>query len=173
MAIVAGTDATKTNIQDEVDAEVNTEAETATVWFPGSTPTFIDLTKVGVLDNPLTSLLAASDVEAAEIVDLIADNALQSTRFRLAHAGLIGGVDHGIQVTSLTAVFELPFAEFGTIGPDFSIQAGEDVTAAGLNSAITSISDLLVTHRITSSVIELQICHSSCHVNCHSSRGRR
>lgn len=173
MAIVAGTDVTKTNIQDETDAEVNTEAETAAVWFVGNTPTFIDLTKVGALDNPLTSLLAASDIPASEITDLISDNALQTTRFRRAHAGLIGGTDHGIQVTALTAVFELSFPAFGTIGPDFDIEAGDDVSAANLNSAITSISDLLVTHRTTSSVIDVQICHSSCHVNCHSSRGRR
>lgn len=176
MAIVINDDAIKADVSAEVDAEINTEAEAATVWFePGSLPSFIDTSKTDVLSNPLTSTLpgGSTTMIASEVTDLIADNALQSSRFRRAHAGRIGGPDHGINVTALTPVFELSSPLLGTIGSDFDIEAGDDVSAANLNAAVQSISDLMVAHRTASAVIDVQVCHSSCHVSCHSNRTRR
>ncbi len=176
MAIVVNDDTVKADVSAEVDAEINTEAEAATVWFePGSLPSFIDTSKTDVLSNPLTSTLpgGVTTAIASEVTDLIADNALQSTRFRRAHAGRIGGPDHGINVTALTSAFELNFAEFGTIGADFNIEAGDNIDASNIIAAAASIAALLVTHRTASSVIDVQVCHSSCHVSCHSNRARR
>lgn len=176
MAIVVNDDALKADVSAEVDAEINTEAEAATIWFePGSLPTFIDTSKTDVLSNPLTSTLPGGTTTAiaSEVTDLISDNALQSTRFRRALAGRIGGPTHGTNVTALTSAFELNFAAFGTVGADFNIEAGDNIDASNMNDAIQSISDLLVTHRATSSVINVQVCHNSCHVSCHSNRTRR
>lgn len=176
MAIVVNDDALKADVSAEVDAEINTEAEAATIWFePGSLPAFIDTSKTDVLSNPLTSTLPGGTTTAiaSEVVALIADNALQSTRFRLAHAGRIGGPDHGNNVTALTPAFELSFAAFGTIGADFNIEAGDNIDASNMNDAIQSISDLLATHRISSPLIQVTVCHNSCHVSCHSNRTRR
>lgn len=176
MAIVVNDDTLKADVSAEVDAEINTEAEAATVWFePGSLPSFIDTSKTDVLSNPLTSTLPGGSTAmiASEVTDLIADNALQSTRFRRAHAGRIGGPDHGINVTALTSAFEVSSPLLGSLGSDFDIEPGDDVSAANLNAAVQSISDLLVTHRTASAVIDVQVCHSSCHVSCHSNRARR
>lgn len=163
------TDITKPSVTTETQAEVNTEAYNAAVWYLGNTPTYIDLTKVdarAVDFSPAT--LIQTEVVASEIVNLIVQNAYEATRARRAHAYLIGGTDHGVNITSLTDAYKIWFPAFDTLAATYSVSTGADVSASNLTSAMQAISNLLDWHRANSAVIDAGVCHSSCHSSCHS-----
>jgi hypothetical protein len=69
----------------------------------------------------------------------------------------------------------LSTAYLQTLGATTStgISTGSDINTGNLETFFTNLQTAYATARDTTHAEQVNVCHASCHVNCHSSRGRR
>lgn len=191
----AGTVITKQNVIDDFVSAVMAPEQNRSRWHLNNKPTYNFLIgadnstnqvapyaiiqdvlvdpSVGMANPTATNFTEA--ITASNIVSVLRNYAYQTTRVRLVRAGIFyqysggspGTFNEQVAYAHLNDTY-LRTNPLGVSGP-----ATNDIIAANaLNTFYTSLR-LAANTDSYGDIIDLRICHTSCHGNCHSSRGRR
>lgn len=99
------------------------------------------------------------------------DGSLNNTR---TDRGPITGTKAGV-ISDVTAVANLNTGYLQSLGsaPSTGVSTSSVVAAGNLEAFFTNLRTAYLNARAVTHIEQVNVCHASCHNNCHSSRGRR